>query len=302
MNAATDSGAAEPVAPASIPRPGLLKRLARHPLGIVGLIGVVLIVVLSLAAPLITPYDPAAIDVDAFLQPPSAKYLLGTDMIGHDMVSRLLEGGRVVVMVVALSIGSALAVGTAIGVTAGYYGGVLDAVLMRIVDALLALPVLILALVVIALLGPDVINTIVAIAVSKAPNFARMARGQVLVMRKLDFVDAARCIGCSNFGIIVQHIVPNIAGPLLVYATLQTAQALIAEASLSFLGLGVQPPQTSWGLMIAESMAHLSSWWLAIFPGLCIFAAVISLNLLGDALRDEFDIRGPDIDNGSQPK
>jgi peptide/nickel transport system permease protein len=266
--------------------------LTDQPLGAVGLAGVVALACVALFGPYLTPYDPTAVDYSNFLSPPSSAHFFGTDVIGRDIAAQLIDGARVVSLVVFFSIGAALVVGTAIGIVAGYVGGWIDAIIMRVVDALLAFPVLILALVIIALLGPDVANTIAAIAVSQAPGFARLARGQVLIMRRADYVDAARSIGCSDARIILQHVLPNIVGPLLVYATLHAAQALIAESSLSFLGLGVQPPNTSWGLMIADSMSHLTAWWLAVFPGACIFLTILFLNLLGDALRDRLDVRG----------
>lgn len=266
-------------------------RVARHYLGAVGLAIVALIVAVAILAPVIAPHDPTEMFYDAIAAPPSAAHWFGTDEIGRDILSRVIHGARVSFQIVALAVGLALVAGSAIGLVAGYVGGRVDAVLMRVIDALLAFPLLVLALTIIAVLGPDLMNAMLAIAITKTPGFARLVRAEVLSLKTIDFVKAAKALGASDARIIVKHIWPNVTGNVIVYASLSASQALITESALSFLGLGVQPPTPSWGYMVAIGMEYWSSWWMSFFPGLAIFLTVLGFNFLGDAVRDALDTR-----------
>jgi peptide/nickel transport system permease protein len=267
------------------------KALFRHRLGQIGLTILAVVLFAAVFAPWISPHDPAAIDYASILMPPNGQYWLGTDEIGRDILSRIILGARVSVQVVIGSIGGALVVGTVIGLVSGFVGGRLDAVLMRIMDALLAFPTLVLALGIIAVLGPDLLNATLAIAIVNIPSFARLVRGAVLVVREQDYVQAARALGASPIRIMRLHLLPNVLGNVIVFTSLRASTALITESALSFLGLGVQPPTPSWGYMIAIGMDYWSSWWMSFFPGLAIFLTVLGLNLLGDGLRDVLDPR-----------
>ena len=193
--------------------------------------------------------------------------------------------------VVALSVGLAMAVGSAIGLVSGWFGGWVDAAIMRTMDALLAFPLLVLALTIVAILGPDLLHAMLAIAVTKVPGFARLVRSEVLGLRQVDFVKAARAGGAGDLRILARHIWPNVSGNVIVYGSLAASQALITESALSFLGLGAQPPEPSWGYMVATGMEYVSSWWMSVFPGLAIFLTVLAFNFLGDAARDALDSR-----------
>lgn len=268
-----------------------MEDLLRSPLGVVGLAILVALLVAAIFAPWIVSVDPAAIDYTAILQPPSADYLFGMDEIGRSILARVVFGARVTVQIVSFSIGGALIVGSAIGLIAGYFGGWTDTILMRTMDAFLAFPTLVLALGIIAILGPDLINATIAIAIVKVPSFARLVRGAVLVVREQDFVHAARALGAPPLRIMRRHLLPDVLGNVIVFASLRASAALITESALSFPGLGVQPPTPSWGCMIAIGMQYWESWWLSFFPGLAIFVTVLGLNLFGDALRDALDPR-----------
>ena len=265
--------------------------LLRNPMGVAGLAILSTLLGLAVLAPWILSADPAAIDYGAILQPPGGNYLFGTDEIGRSILARIVYGARVTVQIVSLSIGGALVLGAAIGLVAGYFGGWVDALLMRMMDALLAFPTLVLALGIIAILGPDLVNATLAIAIVNVPSFARLVRGSVLVVREQDYVHAARALGASPVRIMRRHLLPNVMGNVIVFASLRASTTLITESALSFLGLGVQPPTPSWGYMIAIGMQYWESWWLSFFPGLAIFVTVLGLNLFGDALRDVLDPR-----------
>jgi peptide/nickel transport system permease protein len=225
-------------------------------------------------------------------KPPSALHWFGTDEIGRDVLARVIWGARASLLAGLVSVSLALAAGVPIGLVSGYCGGIVDATLMRLVDAMLAIPFLILAIALAAFLGPDLINAMIAIGVSQTPIFARLTRGQVLTVKHEDYIEAARAVGNSHHRIVLRHILPNIIPPLLVQATLAAATAIIAEASLSFLGLGEQPPDPSWGSMLNAAKNFISQApWMALWPGLAIFALVLSLNLFGDGLRDALDPR-----------
>ncbi|HMR32605.1 MAG TPA: ABC transporter permease [Geminicoccaceae bacterium] len=266
-------------------------KLRRHRLGMTGLVLLGLVVLAAVLAPLIAPYDPTEVHYEALMVPPSAEFWLGTDEIGRDILSRLIYGARVSLEVVMVSILAALVVGSAIGLVSGYAGGRVDSVVMRIMDGLLAFPLLVLALGIIAVLGPSLINATIAIAVVNVPGFARLVRGQVLVVRELDFVQAARSLGAGHLRIMLKHIWPNVAGNVIVYASLRASSALITESSLAFLGLGAEPPTPSWGQMLATAMEYWDAWWMSVFAGLAIFIAALAFNFLGDGLRDALDAR-----------
>ncbi|MHC3393243.1 ABC transporter permease [Streptomyces lavendulocolor] len=237
-----------------------------------------------------------ATDTDKLLAGPSAQHLLGTDELGRDMLARIVSGALVTVEVATVTVGAALVAGTVLGLIAGYRGGWLDAVIMRVSDGLLAFPLLVLALTVVAALGPGLRNALIAIAVVTTPRFARVVRGEVLSLRTREWVAAARIVGVPQSAIMRRHLLPHLAGTLLVFAALQVSTAIMAEAALSFLGLSVQPPQPSWGAMVASGTDHLSaSWSLSVFPGLAILLTVAAFNMLADALRDALDAHRPQL-------
>ena len=267
--------------------------LRRNPRMIVG--GAIVLGWLFLAAfaPIIAPFDPIKVNVIDSLQPPNSTHWLGTDDLGRDVFSRVLWGSRISLSVGLISVSIGLLVGTSLGLAAGYIGGKFDLLIMRGVDALLAFPALILAIAITSALGPQIQNAMIAIGIVAIPAYARLTRGQVLAVRARDFIVAARTIGCSPLRIVMRHIFPNVMNALIVQATLSTAFAILAEAALSFLGLGPQPPYPSWGQDINYSQRYLANlkWWMSVGPGVAIFTAVFAFNFLGDALRDALDPR-----------
>jgi ABC-type dipeptide/oligopeptide/nickel transport system permease subunit len=265
--------------------------LLRHPMGIAGALILVIVTAAALLAPWITSVDPAAIDYTAIRQPPSANYLFGTDEIGRSIYARTVWGARVALVIVLGSVGAAAVVGTALGLVAGHFGGWVDTVVMRVMDTLLAFPTLVLALSIVAILGPSLTNAVIAIALANMPGFARLARGAVLSLRESEFVLAARVLGAGHVRTMLRHLLPNILAQVTVFASLTASAALITESGLSFLGLGVRPPTPSWGQMVAIGMDYWTSWWISFFPGAAIFVTVLGFNLLGDALRDINDPR-----------
>ncbi len=269
-----------------------LRRLAKRRAALFGLGIVVFFVLLALLAPLISPYDPLATSWATVRKPPSAAHWFGTDEIGRDVLARIIWGSRASLLAGIVSVSLALAVGVPLGMLSGYVGGVVDGTIMRFIDAMLAIPFLILAIALAAFLGPNLTNAMIAIGVSQMPIFARLTRGQVLSVKHEEYIEAARALGNPHRRIVWRHIFPNIVPPILVQATLATAAAIIAEASLSFLGLGQQPPNPSWGSMLNIAKNFISQApWMALWPGAAIFALVLSLNLFGDGLRDALDPR-----------
>ncbi|MDR7542876.1 MAG: ABC transporter permease [Armatimonadota bacterium] len=269
------------------------RRLRRHRLAMLGLTIIALIILLAVFAPAISPQDPLAID---YAHPATAPgvggHVLGTDAVGRDILARLIYGTRISLQVGVVAVGIAATLGTAVGLAAGYYGRWLDSLLMRTVDVFLAFPLIVLAIAIIAVLGPSLSNVMMALGLVAWTTYARVVRGQVLVLRELDFVQAARAIGVSDGRIIVRHILPNALAPVIVLATLGMATAIIAEAALSFLGLGVQPPTPSWGTMLNEGRAFLrTAPHISTLPGLAIMLTVLGFNFLGDGLRDALDPR-----------
>lgn len=251
-------------------------------------------VLVGLFAPWLVPHDPNAQDLTARLLPPgSPDHLLGTDLLGRDVLSRLLAGARVSLLIGFAAVVLSGAVGITIGLVSGYVGGIVDTVSMRIVDAWLAFPFLLLAIALVAVLGPGLRNVVIALVVTGWVVYARLVRGETLSLREREFVLAARGLGDSHLSIMVRHILPNVLAPVLVVATLELGVVIVTEASLSFLGLGVEARQPTWGAMLADGRAYLErAWWLATLPGLAIFAVVLAVNVVGDALRDAFDPRG----------
>jgi peptide/nickel transport system permease protein len=257
-----------------------------------GLVVVVLVALIALSADLITPYRPSQIQSQGVLAAPSPLHPLGTDAIGRDVLSRIILGTRVSILAGAVSVGVALSAGVLIGLIAGYNRGWVDDLLMRMVDALYSFPALLLALAITAVLGPGLTNVMIAIGVVFTPGFARLVRGQALSVRERDFVMAARVTGAGPWRIMGLHIWPNITAPIIVQASLQVAAAIVIEAGLSFLGLGVQPPAPSWGSMLKEGYQYMEQApWLAFAPGAAIFVTVLAFNLFGDGLRHALDPR-----------
>jgi peptide/nickel transport system permease protein len=268
------------------------RRLLRRRAAVFGLAVVVAFIVIALAAPLIAPFDPVQTSWSAIRKAPSAEHLFGTDEIGRDVLSRVVWGARASLLAGVVSVAISLAFGLPIGLLAGYAGGWVDGLISRITDAMLACPFLILAIALAAFLGPSLTNAMIAIGISATPIFIRLTRAQVLSVKVEEYVEAARALGSSHLNIVLRHILPNIVPPLIVQATLAIAAAVIAEASLSFLGLGQQPPAPSWGSMLNTAKNYIDNApWMAIWPGLSIFLLVLSFNLLGDGLRDALDPR-----------
>ncbi len=265
--------------------PMLRGRLARA-----GAVAVVVYAVVALAAPLIAPYDPYSMQVDHVLSPPGLHHWFGTDSLGRDVLSRVLYGARISLGVSVLSVAIALVLGTAIGLCAGYFGRWVDGTLSRLVDLMFSFPDILLALVVIAILGASLVNLTVAIGIVYTPIFARIARGAVLVVKRSDYVEAARATGAGDLRVMLRHILPNTLGPIIVQTSLSLAFAVLAEAALTYLGLGAEPDTPSWGMMLNQGTAWMQqAWWVALFPGLAITATVLGFNLLGDGLRDALD-------------
>ncbi len=267
--------------------------LRKNPRMLVGVVLLAILLFVALFAPLIAPYDPIKVVVTDALEPPSIDHLLGTDDLGRDVFSRVLWGSRVSLSVGLISVTIGFLVGVTIGLLAGYLGGTFDLLAMRVIDALLAFPALVLAIAITAALGPQIQNAMIAIGVVAVPGYARLTRGQVLAVRSREYIAAARTVGVPPLRIVLRHIFPNIANSLVVQATLATAFAILAEAALSFLGLGPQPPYPSWGQDINYSQRYLANmkWWMSAGPGIAIFIAVFTFNFLGDALRDALDPR-----------
>ncbi len=269
-----------------------MKKLLRRKGAAFGVVVVAFFILLALVAPWIAPHDPLATSWSAVREAPSGAHLFGADELGRDVLSRVVWGTRASLMAGVVSVTIALALGVPIGMLAGYLGGWIDALLSRITDAMLACPFLILAIALAAFLGPSLTNAMIAIGISATPVFIRLTRAQVLSAKSEEYVEAARALGNPHLRIALRHILPNIVAPLIVQATLAIAAAVIAEASLSFLGLGQQPPAPSWGSMLNTAKNYVDQApWMAVWPGLSIFLLVLSFNLLGDGLRDALDPR-----------
>ena len=277
---------------------GVWKRFRRHPGAIFGMIVLVILVVMAMAAPL-SPYDPEASEITARYEPPSATHIMGTDALGRDLFTRVLYGGQVSLTVGVLVVILSILIGVPIGALAGYYGGMVDAILMRVTDAFLSLPSFLVLILLSAILleveipflqGNSVFTISFVIGVFSWTTFARLVRAAFLGIRETEFVAASRALGGSDARIMVRHILPNAIGPIIVEATLEFGYAIIEESGLSFLGFGIQPPTPSWGNLLSNAQEYFVKYpWLAIFPGLMIFFSIISINYIGDGLRDAFD-------------
>lgn len=269
-----------------------VRRLARRAGAVFGFAVVVFFILIALLAPWLAPYDPVATSWSAVRAAPSAAHWFGADELGRDVLSRIIWGTRASILAGVVSVSISLALGVPIGMLTGYLGRWVDALISRVTDAMLACPFLILAIALAAFLGPSLTNAMIAIGISATPIFIRLTRAQVLAANAEDYVEAARALGNPHLRIALRHILPNIVAPLIVQATLAIAAAVIAEASLSFLGLGQQPPAPSWGSMLNTARNYVDQApWMAIWPGLSIFLLVLSFNLLGDGLRDALDPR-----------
>ena len=269
-----------------------LRRLFRRKGAVVGLVVIASFIALAVLAPWIAPYDPVATSWSLVRKPPSALNWFGTDDLGRDILSRVIYGARASLVAGAISVGIALLIGVPFGLLSGFRGGFIDALISRITDAMLACPFLILAIALAAFLGPSLGNAMIAIGISTTPIFVRLTRGQTMSVKVEDYIEAARAVRNPRWRIALFHILPNIMPALLVQATLSIAAAIIAEAALSFLGLGQQPPAPSWGSMLNAAQRFLTNApWMALWPGLAIFLVVLSFNLVGDGLRDALDPR-----------
>jgi peptide/nickel transport system permease protein len=279
--------------PAPAPEEGRIaawRLLAGNPVTLVSVVVLAVIVLVALLAPFLAPYGVNTTNVPNALQPPSAEHWFGTDELGRDVFSRVLVAARASLLVAVVSVAFALIVGVTVGVIAGYAGGLVDTIVMRTNDVLFAFPVLLLALAIVAILGPGITTTMLAIGIVYTPIFARVARGSTLSVSVEPFVQASRTMGTGNAYILRRHILPNISGPIIVQTSLSLAFAILSEAALSFLGLGVQPPEPSWGRMLFDAQNYLGlAWWMSVFPGAAIFLTVLAFNLAGDGLRDVLD-------------
>ncbi len=270
----------------------LLRALFDSPVTIFAVAILAVVLFMAIAGEAIAPYGANEINVMNQLQPPSAEHFFGTDELGRDVFSRVIIAARVSVEVSLVSVTLALLMGVTIGLTSGYFGKWVDVVGMRSMDVIFSFPVVLLALAIVAMLGPGVVPAMIAIGVVYTPYFARITRASVLSVREETYIRAARSIGASDVRIVRLHVLPNVMAPIIVQTSLSLAFAILTEAALSFLGLGVQPPQPSWGRMLFDGRGFLSeAWWMAVFPGLAIFLTVLALNLIGDALRDALDPR-----------
>jgi peptide/nickel transport system permease protein len=267
-----------------------LYRLSRNPGSIIGVIILLALILMAISAPLITHFNPIAITPEDRLLPPSAVHLMGTDNFGRDTFTRVVFGGRISLSVGIISVFVALLFGVPMGLISGYYGGKLDSVIMRVVDVMLAFPGILLALVIIAILGPSIFNVMIAVGISAIPTYARVTRSSVLKTKEEMFIDAAILMGCKTRRIILSHILPNILGPVVVISTLGIGGAIISGSALSFLGLGATAPTPEWGLLLSDGRNYLAqAWWITTFPGMAIMITVLSINLIGDGLRDALD-------------
>ena len=269
-----------------------LPKVLRSPTALVGTVLVLLTVLVALLAPWLAPHPPNQSFFEAIQQPPSWRFPFGTDALGRCVLSRVIFGARISLSVAGAAVLIGLTLGSAIGLLAGFFGGLIDAVLMRTSDVMLAFPEILLTIAIVAILGPDLQNTVVAVGLAAVPVYARTVRGAVMQVRELDYIQAATALGQADLGILRRHVLPNVVSPIIVIATVNVGTAILITAGLSYVGLGAQPPTPEWGAMLSESRAYLQNgWWMATFPGLAITVLVIAFNLIGDALRDVLDPR-----------
>jgi peptide/nickel transport system permease protein len=268
------------------------RRIRKSKGSLVGAAVLVFLILVAIFAPVLAPFDPVRVSAGDFLAAPSSTHLFGTDQYGRDVFSRLVFGSRPSLTVGFISVGIASIFGVIIGLYAGYYGGFVDDLLMRLIDIMLAFPGILLAMAIVSILGPSLANLMVAVGISAIPSYARLTRGSVLAAREQVYVLAARSIGVPNRLILTRHILPNVVAPIIVAATLGIGTSILWAAALSFLGMGSQPPEPEWGRMLSEGRQYLrDQWWISTFPGLAIMITVLGVNLLGDGLRDALDPR-----------
>lgn len=267
-----------------------LRKLLRHRSAMVGLSMTAIITVLAVLAPVIAPHDPLAQNLRQALTPPSGTHLMGTDEFGRDILSRILYGAGISLQVGLLVVFVSGATGVLLGLLAGYYGGWLDALISRAIEILLAFPGLLLAIAIVTILGPSLMNALLAISIANIPRYARITRGVVLAEKRRDYVSATRALGSRDGRLMFRHVLPNIFAPIIVLATLGLASAILTAASLSFLGLGAQPPEPEWGAMLSTGRSYIRrAWWITVFPGMAIMITVLAFNLFGDGWRDILD-------------
>lgn len=267
-----------------------LKAFWENRMAALGLLIVLAIILCGVLAPWLAPQDPMKLDLRNRLAPPTRDHFLGTDGFGRDVMSRIIWGSRISLQVGIVAVGVSSLLGIVLGLLSGYYGGLVDVLIMRLVDVMLSFPTILLALAIMAALGSSLTNVMIAVGITLAPRFARLVRGSVLTVRELDYIHAARALGMGNMRIIFLHIFPNVTAPIIIMATLNVAYAILAEASLSFLGLGVKPPTPTWGGIISDGRAFLDiAPWISLFSGFVIMIAVLGFNLFGDGLRDAMD-------------
>jgi ABC-type dipeptide/oligopeptide/nickel transport system permease subunit len=267
-----------------------MRRFLRNRMVVLALTVLTLLALSAIFAPFLTEFDPLGRDIPNRLSPPTAKHWLGTDALGRDLYTRMLYGGRMSLYLGLVSVALSLSLGVTLGLLAGYLGGIVDSTIMRLIDLILAFPGILFAIWLVAMLGPGVNQVIFANAIFGLPAFARVVRGSVLAIKNADYVQAARSIGAPGGRIILSHMLPNVLAPIVVMASFNTSQAILVAASLSFLGLGPQPPMPEWGSLLADGMTYIrSAWWLTVFPGAALTLTVLSSNLIGDGLRDALD-------------
>jgi ABC-type dipeptide/oligopeptide/nickel transport system permease subunit len=270
----------------------ILERFGRNKIAAAGLVTLLIMLAASALAGVILPYDPDAANLDLTLHPPTPAHLLGTDQLGRDILTRVVYGGRISLVIGVLAVALSATIGIPLGVLSGFYGGVADAVIQRVIDVVLAFPGFLLALTLISILGVGLANVVISVGIASVPIYVRLVRAVTLTVREMTYVESARATGQRDRLIMLRHVLPNAAGPIVVQSSLQLGAAILTAAGLGFLGLGVRPPTPEWGTMLGEAQTYLlTSWFIATFPGLAIFLAVMAFNLLGDGLRDALDPR-----------
>ena len=270
----------------------IIKRFSKNKLAVAGFCAVLFLLLTALLAPFISPYDPTTIDINNILSPPAKNHIFGTDELGRDVLSRMMWGSRISLQVGFMAVGIAIFIGIIVGALAGYYGGIVDSILMRFVDVMLTIPTLFLILAVIAIVEPSIMVIMVVIGITSWMGIARLIRAEFLTLKERDFVLGAKSSGAGNTRIIFRHILPNALAPVFVTATFRIAGAILLESGLSFLGLGVQPPTASWGNILTSGKDNIEiAWWLSFYPGIAILMAALSYNLVGEGLRDALDPR-----------